>query len=106
MLTEKSHREETPPPDGGPFYRHGACDAGLAGSIEEISKAAYIAVRGSGYARVDVRMDRANGELFVLEVNANCELSEDDQISTGGILKLAGMALAELLRSILKDASR
>jgi D-alanine-D-alanine ligase len=72
----------------------------------KFQKAAYIAVRGSGYARVDVRMDRANGELFVLEVNANCGLSEDDQTSTGGILKLAGMALAELLRSILKDASR
>jgi D-alanine-D-alanine ligase len=63
-----------------------------------------VAVRGRGYARVDLRMDRGSGELFVLEVNANCGLSEDDQTSTGCILKLAGMTLAELLRTILNDA--
>lgn len=100
------YREETPPPDGGPFYGYAACDPSLAGSIEEISKNAYIAVRGRGYARVDIRMDRATGELFVLEVNANCGLSEDDQTSTGCILKFAGMTLAELLGSILEDAAR
>ena len=100
------YREETPPPDGGAFYSYGACDAEVAGAIGEISKAAYIAVKGCGYARVDVRMDRASGELFVLEVNANCGLSEDDQTSTGCILKLAGMTLADLLGSILEDASR
>jgi D-alanine-D-alanine ligase len=49
-------------------------------------------------------MDRGSGEMFVLEVNANCGLSEDDQTSTGCILKIAGMTLAELLRSILRDA--
>jgi D-alanine-D-alanine ligase len=46
-------------------------------------------------------MDRATGELFVLEVNANCGLSEDDQTSTGCILKLADMTLADLLQEIL-----
>jgi D-alanine-D-alanine ligase len=49
-------------------------------------------------------MDCDSGDLFVLEVNANCGLSEDDQTSTGCILKLAGMTLADLLGSILKDA--
>jgi hypothetical protein len=44
--------------------------------------------------------------MFVLEVNANCGLSEDDQTSTGCILKLAGMTLADLLGSILEGASR
>jgi D-alanine-D-alanine ligase len=95
------YREETPPQDGGRFYNYGACEAVLAGPLEEISKAAYVAVKGCGYARVDVRMDRVSGELFVLEVNANCGLSEDDQTSTGCILKVAGMTLAELLGSIL-----
>jgi D-alanine-D-alanine ligase len=51
-------------------------------------------------------VDRATGEMFVLEVNANCGLSEDDQTSTGCILKLAGMTLADLLGSILEGASR
>ncbi|MGA3187066.1 MAG: hypothetical protein ABSF22_08135 [Bryobacteraceae bacterium] len=100
------YREESPPPDGRPFYGYAGCDAQVARRLEEVSKDAYVAVRGRGYARVDLRMDRESGELFVLEVNANCGLSEDDQTSTGCILKLAGMTLADLLGSILKDASR
>jgi D-alanine-D-alanine ligase len=95
------YREETPPADGRPFYGYAACDARIASLISSISKDAYIAVRGRGYARVDLRMDRATGELFVLEVNANCGLSEDDQTSTGCILKLADMTLADLLQEIL-----
>jgi D-alanine-D-alanine ligase len=98
------YREESPPPDGRPFYGYEACESGLAAALVRISTDAYLAVRGSGYARVDLRMDRSTGKLYVLEVNANCGLSEDDQTSTGCILKIAGMTLAELLRSILLDA--
>lgn len=100
------YREETPPADGGPFYGYAGCDAWLARRLETISRDAYVAVHGLGYARVDLRMDRESRELFVLEVNANCGLSEDDQTSTGCILKLAGTRLADLIGAILKDASR
>jgi D-alanine-D-alanine ligase len=100
------YREETPPPDGKAFYGYASCDTRLAEGIVGIARDGYIAVRGTGYARVDLRMDRATREMFVLEVNANCGLSEDDQTSTGCILKLAGMALADLLGLILEDASR
>jgi D-alanine-D-alanine ligase len=96
-----AYRDETPPPDGGPFYGYEACEARLAETLMEISRDAYIAVRGMGYARLDLRMDRATGALFVLEVNANCGLSGDDQTSTGCILRLAGMTLADLLKEIL-----
>lgn len=98
------YREEAPPLDGRPFYGYAGCDARVARRVEDISRDAYLAVRGRGYARVDVRMDRESEELFVLEVNANCGLSEDDQTSTGCILKLAGMTLAELLHAILEGA--
>jgi D-alanine-D-alanine ligase len=91
-------------PDGQPFYGYAACDPQLAAVIEEISRRAYLAVQGKGYGRVDLRRDRVTGELFVLEVNANCGLSEDDQTSTGCILRFAGMTLADLLRIILRDA--
>ncbi len=100
------YRDETPPADGRPFYSYGRCDARLSGRVGEISRDAYIAVRGTGYARVDLRMDGVSGELFVLEVNANCGLSEDDQTSTGCILKLAEMRLADLLGLILGDAAQ
>jgi len=92
------------PKNGERFYWHGACDPGLTATLEAVSKRAYVAVHGRGYARVDLRMDRATGELFVLEVNANCELSEDDQTATGYILKSARMTLAGLLEEILRDA--
>lgn len=95
------YREESPPPDGAAFYGYAACDPRLAGTLAQISKDAYIAVHGTGYGRVDLRMERATGDLFVLEVNANCGLSEDDQTSTGCILKHAGMSLADLLKEIL-----
>lgn len=95
------YRDETPPPDGGAFYGYAGCDPGIGRRLEQVSRDAYTAVHGRGYARVDLRMDRETQELFVLEVNANCGLSEDDQTSTGCILKLAGMTLAELLRMIL-----
>jgi D-alanine-D-alanine ligase len=98
------YRDESPPPDGRAFYAYEACDPRLAPMIEAISKRAYVSVHGMGYARVDLRMDRATGELFVLEVNANCGLSEDDQTSTGCILKIAGIRLSELLKLILRDA--
>jgi D-alanine-D-alanine ligase len=91
-------------PDGKPFYGYAACNPQLAPIAEEISRRAYLAVQGKAYARVDLRMDRVTGELFVLEVNANCGLSQDDQTSTGCILRFAGMTLADLLRIILHDA--
>jgi D-alanine-D-alanine ligase len=98
------YREEQPPPDGKPFYGYGPCPEAVAGRLIDLARSAYLAVRGTGYGRVDFRLDRATGELFALEVNANCGLSEDDQTSTGCILKWAGMTLADLLRPILRDA--
>lgn len=98
------YRDEAPPPDGLPFYGYAACEPGIAETLRKIASAAYVAVRGSGYARVDFRMDAATGELFVLEVNANCGLSENGQSSIGWILRLAGITLADLLQPILHNA--
>lgn len=92
------YREEAPPPDGRAFHGYEACDPWLAPMLEEISKSAYVAVRGRGYARVD----QARKALQCRDPFAG--LSEDDQTSTGCILKIAGMMLAELLRLILRDA--
>ncbi len=43
----------------------------LAPGIQEISKAMYLAMKGAGYARVDLRI-RPNGELVIIEINPNC----------------------------------
>jgi D-alanine-D-alanine ligase len=43
----------------------------LAPGIQEVSRAMYLAMDGTGYARVDLRV-RPNGELVIIEINPNC----------------------------------
>jgi len=43
----------------------------LASAIQEISKKMYLAMNGTGYARVDLRA-RPSGELVIIEINPNC----------------------------------
>lgn len=73
--------------------------------IREASWAAYAACGGRGYGRIDLRQDAATGELFVLEVNAQCGLSEDELFtSIGAILKFAKRPYAHAVAAILAAA--
>lgn len=97
--------QETPPPSGEPYYRHVPVEPpALAAAVCDTARRAYAAVGGCGYARVDLRLQGDTGEINVLEVNANCGLSSDDQSSAGAILGMAGIALSEVLRLALRDA--
>jgi D-alanine-D-alanine ligase len=50
-------------------------------------------------------MDAATGDLFVLEVNAQCGLSEDENFtSIGAILRFAGQPYHGMVRQILDGA--
>jgi D-alanine-D-alanine ligase len=95
------YREEQPPAEGEAFYRYELVTCELAPELADLAKRAYCAIRGHGYARVDIRGDAVNGKLSVLEVNANCGLSGDDQTSTGSILQLMGWNLPGLLSRII-----
>jgi D-alanine-D-alanine ligase len=95
------YKEESMPAQGEPFYRYELVTGALAGELVALANRAYCAVKGYGYARVDIRMDTANGKLSVLEVNANCGLSGDDQTSTGSILQLMGWKYSDLIARIL-----
>ena len=46
-------------------------DAGLIPRVQEVSKRMYLALGGTGYGRVDIRI-HPDGELVVLEINPNC----------------------------------
>ena len=78
---------------------------GEAKRVREVSWAAYAAVRGRGYGRVDLRQDAKTGELAVLEVNAQCGLSEDENYtSIGAILRFAGKPFHHAVEAILTAA--
>ena len=99
------YEEEAPMPEDGNFYEYALPDAALIDEIKKISWDAYVATRGCGYTRIDVRMDKETGKLYVLEVNAQCGLSEDeDYTSIGAILRFSQNSYAELLAEIINDA--
>ncbi len=98
--------EESPPPDGRPFYTHRLAPPGVVPKLEDLARRAYCAVQGHGYGRVDIRGDRRTGELYVLEVNANCGLSGGRESSCGSILELAGISYRDLIGRILEQVLR
>lgn len=99
------YEEEKPMPDAGNFYEYELPDAALIDEIKKISWEAFVATRGKGYTRVDLRMDKDTGKIYVLEVNAQCGLSEDeDYTSIGAILRLSGKTFTQLVVAIINDA--
>ena len=91
--------------EGEYLWQYGAAPASLQERICDLSWAAYCAAGGRGYGRVDLRLDAATGELFVLEVNAQCGLSEDENFtSIGAILRIAGRSFSSMVRDIVADA--
>jgi D-alanine-D-alanine ligase len=70
----------------------------------DLAKRAYCAVGGNGFGRVDVRMDKASQQLFVLEVNPNCDITGDRRSSVGKILHLSGTSFAQLMSEIIAAA--
>ena len=99
------YEREAPIGDGEYLWEYRAAPAELDERIRDVSWAAYKAVGGSGYGRVDLRMCAESGELHVLEVNAQCGLSEDENYtSIGAILRFAGRSFAGLVAEILEAA--
>lgn len=99
------YEEEKPMPADANFYEYAVPDVSLHGEIEKISKAAYEAVGAVGYGRLDIRMDKSSGKLYVLEINAQCGISEDENYtSIGAILKVANSSFTNLVREIITDA--
>jgi D-alanine-D-alanine ligase len=101
------YEEETQMPGEDNFYEYQSPDVSLHTAIKALSLAAYTATGGTGYTRVDIRMDESTKKLYVLEVNAQCGLSEDeDYTSIGAILRMSGMRFTELVVEIINDAFR
>lgn len=97
------YEEESAMPNEENFYEYQAAPADLVEQIKKLSWDAYVATRGKGYTRIDLRMDESSGKLFVLEVNAQCGISEDENFtSIGAILRFPDCLLHNsLLRSLM-----
>lgn len=96
------YEDEEPLEGDADLWRYRPVPEALDARIREVSWAAYAAVGGRGYGRVDLRQDARTGELFVLEVNAQCGLSEDeDYTSIGAILRFARVPFSHLVREIV-----
>jgi len=99
------YEEENPMPNDGNFYEYEAPDPSLLEELKKISWDAFAATKGKGYTRVDIRQDSITGKLYVLEVNAQCGLSEDeDYTSIGAILRLGNKTFSELVKEIIHTA--
>ena len=94
-------------PGNANFYEYQPVEAELAKELKDLSMAAYKSCGGKGYARLDIRKDANTGKLYMLEVNAQCGLSEDeDYTSIGAILKVSNASFTDIIVEILKDALR
>jgi D-alanine-D-alanine ligase len=101
------YEEESPLPEGEFLWEYARIRAAHAAAIKAASWNAYVAVGGVGYGRVDLREDGETGELYVLEVNAQCGLSEDENFtSIGAILRFAGVPYHALVEQLMRHAAR
>jgi D-alanine-D-alanine ligase len=99
--------DETPMPGNENFYEYKAVDQTLISTLKQLSFDAYKACGGKGYARLDIRRDAVTGKFYMLEVNAQCGLSEDENYtSIGAILKVSAKSFTDIVAEILNDALR
>ncbi len=75
----------------------------LAGALTRTAEAAWRAMQGTGYGRVDLRVDE-QGQPWVLDVNPNPDLNDDAGLSR--MAQAAGWDYAELVRRIAEVALR
>jgi len=97
--------KEEPIANDGNLYDYHTVPAVLVPQLKQISLDAFKSVGGSGYGRLDIRMDDETGKMYVLEVNAQCGLSEDeDHTSIGAILRFDKKSFTYLTIEIIEDA--
>ena len=75
----------------------------LAERLVRTAEAAWRAMQGKGYGRVDMRVD-AQGRPWILDVNPNPDLNDDAGLSR--MARAAGWDYAELVRRIAEVALR
>jgi D-alanine-D-alanine ligase len=100
----ETYDEESPVTGNGNLYDYRVPEEDLLPALKQISLHAFKAVGGMGYGRLDIRMDKQTGKFYVLEINAQCGLSEDENYtSIGAILRFAKKSFTYLIIEIIED---
>lgn len=81
-----------------------AVQRNLVEALSEEALRAYISVGGVGYSRVDLRYDSLKLKLAVLEVNANCGITQYKQTAMGEILRESQRGFHQVLDGFFRDA--
>ena len=103
----ETYEEESPMPENKYFYEYQPVKKQLVKALKKLSFNAFKACGGKGYTRVDIRQNSSTSELLLLEVNAQCGLSEDEDFtSIGAILKVSEVTFTQIIAEIIKDALR
>lgn len=103
----ETYEDESPMPGNKYFYEYQPVNKQLIKELKRLSFDAYKACDGKGYTRIDIRQNSKSGKLLVLEVNAQCGISEDeDYTSIGAILKVSGVTFTQIVAEIMMDAVR
>jgi D-alanine-D-alanine ligase len=101
------YEKESAMPEEANFYEYALPANDIISPLQQITLDAYRSVKGCGYARLDIRMDADTKKLYVLEVNAQCGLSEDeDHTSIGAILRFSEKSFTQLIVEIIQDGLR
>ncbi len=99
------YEEENAMPNEENFYEYATVNEADVEEVKKLSWKAFVSVKGTGYTRIDIRKDGRTGKLYVLEVNAQCGISEDENFtSIGAILKVTGKTFPELVMEIINNA--
>lgn len=99
------YEDELPMPNEENFYEYQLPKVELMEPIKQLGWKAYVACKGKGYTRIDIRMNSKTGELFVLEANAQCGISEDENFtSIGAILKYSNISFTSLVKEIIENS--
>lgn len=100
----------TPLPHQEPLCRFQLAPVDLHDQLCDLAKRAYCAVNGTGYGRVDIRIDKTTQEMFVLEINPNpavtsksmkMSVDEPNTSRVGTILHLAKVPFIQVLSEII-----
>ena len=103
----ETYEEEMPLEQDAFLFNYVKPEEQLIPILKKLSIDAFIALKGTGYTRIDFRREAASGRFFVLEANAQCGISEDENFtSIGAILRVSNISFTALVCDIMEEAIR